>query len=64
MLGLTVVVLSALAISWPVRAYQNYSSMDMLRAQLALEDDRPDDCPPWSDFLPIIIALQLTECAI
>jgi len=59
MLGLTVAVLSALTISWPVHAYGNYSSMDMLRAQLALEDDRPDDCPPWLVF-PIIMARRLT----
>ena len=26
---------------------QNYSSVDMMRTQLALMDDRPDDCPPW-----------------
>lgn len=24
-----------------------YSEADMLRAQLALMGDRPDNCPPW-----------------
>lgn len=32
-----------------VAGYANasYSSNDMLRAQLALMNDRPADCPPW-----------------
>lgn len=36
-----------------VAAYANssFSEVDMLRAQLALMDDRPDGCPPWLVFL-------------
>lgn len=32
-----------------VAAYANstFSHVDMLRAQLALMDNRPKDCPPW-----------------
>jgi len=41
-------VLATLSLSWSVGA-QNYSSLDMMRAQLALLDDRPDNCPPWYD---------------
>ncbi len=37
----------ALSISCFVSAAANYSSIDMLRAQAALMDDRPSDCPPW-----------------
>lgn len=27
--------------------YTSYSDLDMARAQLALENSRPADCPPW-----------------
>lgn len=44
-------VLGALALSSAASAFQNYSSsyagVEALRAQLALMDDRPNDCPPW-----------------
>lgn len=46
------VALAALSLSLPVRAYYNStSSVEMMRAQLALMDDRPDECPPWYDAL-------------
>lgn len=41
--------LAALSLSCVTSAYQNYSSIDMMRSQLALMDDRPKDCPPWYD---------------
>lgn len=44
------VAFGALALS-SVALAQNFSSsspgIDALRAQLALMDDRPKDCPPW-----------------
>jgi hypothetical protein len=43
--------LAVLSLSWSARAYQNSSSVNMMRAQLALMDDRPDECPPWYDTL-------------
>jgi hypothetical protein len=36
-----------LSLSSIAAAYTNYSSVDMIRAQLALMEDRPKDCPPW-----------------
>ncbi|KAG7292889.1 hypothetical protein NEMBOFW57_002934 [Staphylotrichum longicolle] len=38
--------LVALSLSCVTSAYTNYSSVDMIRAQLALMEDRPKDCPP------------------
>jgi hypothetical protein len=40
-------VIAALSLSWMTDAFSNYTSIDMMRAQLALMDDRPSDCPPW-----------------
>ncbi len=37
---------AALSVS-TVYAYLNSSSIDMMRAQLPLMDDRPQDYPPW-----------------
>lgn len=39
-----VACLPALAMAY---ANASYSSLDMLRAQMALMDNRPDGCPPW-----------------
>jgi hypothetical protein len=39
--------IAALSLSWTGYAFQNYTQVDMMRAQLALMDDRPDNCPPW-----------------
>jgi hypothetical protein len=43
------VVLAGLSLAWTAYGSSNYSSIDMMRAQLALMDDRPADCPPWYD---------------
>lgn len=40
----------ALSLSSVAAAYKNYTSVDMMRAQLALMEDRPKDCPPWYAF--------------
>lgn len=41
-------LLLAAAAAWgQLSAAYNYSTADMMRAQLALMDDRPKDCPPW-----------------
>jgi hypothetical protein len=45
-------VLAGLSLAWTTFGYSNYSSIDMMRAQLSLMDDRPDDCPPWYDTIP------------
>jgi len=41
------VALSALSFAGLASAFLNYSTPDMMRAQMALMDDRPKDCPPW-----------------
>ena len=41
--------LAAFSLSCFASAYSNFSSVDMMRAQIALMDDRPKDCPPWYD---------------
>jgi hypothetical protein len=58
-LDLGTAVLAALSLSWTVYGYQtpnyqslNHSSVDLLRAQLSLMDDRPDGCPAWYDTPP------------
>jgi hypothetical protein len=39
---------ATLALSWTTSAYEpGYTSWDMIRAQAALMEDRPKDCPPW-----------------
>ncbi|UNI23697.1 FAD-dependent urate hydroxylase [Purpureocillium takamizusanense] len=46
-------------------AYANssFSTADMLRAQLALMDDRPDDCPPcFNCLLPAHTCAQYADC--
>ncbi len=42
---------AALSFSCVASAYRNYSSIDTMRAQLSLMDDRPKDCPPWYDLM-------------
>ena len=46
--------LAALALSCVTSASNNYSSVDMMRAQLTLMEDRPKDCPPWYGAQPLI----------
>lgn len=41
------ILLGVLSLSSVASAFANYSSVDMMRAQLALMDERPKDCPPW-----------------
>src|SRR3954468_3184635 len=55
-LHLGTAVLATLSLSWTTYGYQspnyqtlNHSSVDLLRAQLSLMDDRPDGCPAWYD---------------
>jgi hypothetical protein len=43
----------SLSLSSIASAAANYSSVDMIRAQLALMDDRPKDCPPWCAAVPL-----------
>jgi hypothetical protein len=40
-------LVALLSLSWTAQAMHNYSSIDMMRAQMSLMDNRPDDCPPW-----------------
>ncbi|KAK3362548.1 hypothetical protein B0T25DRAFT_8499 [Lasiosphaeria hispida] len=55
--------LAALSLGWLASASGNYSSIDMLRAQVSLMDDRPKDCPPcFNCNLPIYSCGQFAEC--
>ena len=47
---LETVVLATISLAWAAHA-RNYSSIDIMRTQLALMDDRPDECPPWYEVL-------------
>ncbi|ROV93387.1 hypothetical protein VMCG_08424 [Cytospora schulzeri] len=60
-------VLGALALTSTASAFQNYSSsspdIDALRAQLALMDNRPRDCPPcFNCLLPAFTCGQYADC--
>ncbi|KAI5857370.1 hypothetical protein GGS23DRAFT_345946 [Durotheca rogersii] len=53
----------ALALSCLVAGQKNYTQFDMMRAQLALLDDRPNDCPPcFNCLLPAHECGQYAEC--
>ncbi|EKD12648.1 uncharacterized protein L3040_005232 [Drepanopeziza brunnea f. sp. 'multigermtubi'] len=57
------VAFGALSLAWTVAAAGNYSSIDMMRAQLALMGDRPADCPPcFNCLLPAFTCGQYSEC--
>ncbi|KAK0655661.1 hypothetical protein B0T16DRAFT_15839 [Cercophora newfieldiana] len=56
--------LAVLSLSCITSAYRNTSSIDMMRAQLALMDDRPKDCPPcFNCNLPIYSCGQFAPCS-
>ncbi|KAL2256567.1 hypothetical protein VTK26DRAFT_1472 [Humicola hyalothermophila] len=56
--------LAAMSLSTLASAYSNYSSIDMMRAQLALMEDRPKDCPPcFNCNLPIYSCGQFAPCS-
>ncbi|ORY70277.1 uncharacterized protein BCR38DRAFT_471606 [Pseudomassariella vexata] len=61
---LRVLALGALSLSPRlVTAQRNYTQVDMLRAQLALLNDRPSDCPPcFNCLLPAFTCGQYGEC--
>ncbi|KAI8629764.1 hypothetical protein F5Y19DRAFT_75536 [Xylariaceae sp. FL1651] len=51
------------SLSCAVAAQKNYTQVDMLRAQLALLDDRPSDCPPcFNCLLPAYECGQYAQC--
>lgn len=58
--------LGALALASAASAFQNYSSsyagVEALRAQLALMDDRPSDCPPWFVSRPLVAFWSRSWC--
>ncbi|KAK3309914.1 uncharacterized protein B0T15DRAFT_17866 [Chaetomium strumarium] len=55
---------AALSLSCVASALTNYSSIDMMRAQLALMEDRPKDCPPcFNCNLPIYSCGQFAPCS-
>ncbi|KAI1632186.1 hypothetical protein F4809DRAFT_108929 [Biscogniauxia mediterranea] len=55
--------LGLLSLSCLVAAQKNYTQFDMMRAQLALLDDRPSDCPPcFNCLLPAHECGQYAEC--
>ncbi|KAK4167257.1 hypothetical protein QBC43DRAFT_256433 [Cladorrhinum sp. PSN259] len=54
----------ALSLSSVATAHSNYSSVDMMRAQLALMEDRPKDCPPcFNCNLPAYSCGQFAPCS-
>ncbi|KAL2271321.1 hypothetical protein VTJ83DRAFT_692 [Remersonia thermophila] len=56
--------LAALSLSSLASAYSNYTSIDMMRAQMALMADRPKDCPPcFNCNLPIYSCGQFAPCS-
>ncbi|KAG4430218.1 hypothetical protein IFR05_014304 [Cadophora sp. M221] len=63
---LKTVALAALSLSWTTyasRNYSSYSTVDMLRAELALLDSRGADCPPcFNCLLPAFTCGQYSEC--
>ncbi|KAI6246777.1 ABC transporter [Erysiphe necator] len=49
--------------SWSVAEHMNYSSVDLMQAQLALMDDRSNKCPPcFNCLLPVFSCGQYSEC--
>ncbi|KAI4860156.1 hypothetical protein F4820DRAFT_120956 [Hypoxylon rubiginosum] len=57
------VALGALSLSCLVLGQKNYTQVDMMRAQLALLDDRPNDCPPcFNCLLPAYECGQYADC--
>ncbi|RAL61871.1 hypothetical protein DID88_002934 [Monilinia fructigena] len=62
-LQLGTVVLATLSLSWNAYAFTNYSTIDSMKAQLALMGDRPDDCPPcFNCLLPAFTCGQYSDC--
>ncbi|KAK3987774.1 hypothetical protein QBC44DRAFT_330918 [Cladorrhinum sp. PSN332] len=54
----------ALSLSSIAMAHTNYSSVDMMRAQLALMENRPKDCPPcFNCNLPAYSCGQFAPCS-
>lgn len=61
--GLRALALGALSLSPCLVSAQNYTEVDMLRAQLALMGDRPPDCPPcFNCLLPSNTCGQFSQC--
>ncbi|GAB1310569.1 FAD-dependent urate hydroxylase [Madurella fahalii] len=55
---------AALSLTCITSAYNHTSSIDMMRAQLALMEDRPKDCPPcFNCNLPIYSCGQFAPCS-
>ncbi|KAI0410028.1 hypothetical protein F4802DRAFT_11111 [Xylaria palmicola] len=55
--------IGAVSLSCVVAAQTNYTQVDMMRAQLALLDDRPGDCPPcFNCLLPAYECGQFADC--
>ncbi|RKF55960.1 ABC transporter G family member [Erysiphe neolycopersici] len=53
----------AALLSCSVAEHSNYSSIDMIQAQLALMSGRPDNCPPcFNCLLPVFSCAQYSEC--
>ncbi|KAI0905656.1 hypothetical protein F4824DRAFT_399407 [Ustulina deusta] len=61
--SIRLVALAAISLSCVVAAQTNYTQVDMMRAQLALMDDRPGDCPPcFNCLLPAYECGQFADC--
>ncbi|KAI1179051.1 hypothetical protein F4777DRAFT_535406 [Nemania sp. FL0916] len=61
--SIRLIALGAVSLSCVVAAQRNYTQVDMMRAQLALLDDRPTDCPPcFNCLLPVYECGQFAGC--
>ncbi|KAJ2984075.1 hypothetical protein NUW58_g6140 [Xylaria curta] len=57
------IAIGAISLFCVVAAQKNYTQFDMMRAQLALLDDRPGDCPPcFNCLLPAYECGQFAQC--
>ncbi|CAG8956711.1 hypothetical protein HYFRA_00012255 [Hymenoscyphus fraxineus] len=62
-IGTAVLVTLSLSLASTSYAALNYSSIDMMQAQLSLMGDRPDNCPPcFNCLLPAFECGQFSDC--
>ncbi|KAI1165791.1 hypothetical protein F5B18DRAFT_148296 [Nemania serpens] len=61
--SIRLIAVGVASLSCLVAAQRNYTQVDMMRAQLALLDDRPADCPPcFNCLLPAYECGQFADC--
>ncbi|KAI0446504.1 hypothetical protein F4803DRAFT_17787 [Xylaria telfairii] len=61
--SIRLLAIGVVSLACVVAAQTNYTQVDMMRAQLALLDDRPADCPPcFNCQLPVYECGQFADC--